>query len=156
MRAITDRTTAAASALTLALAMALGSAGCGGGEPGVIPVSGRITYKGEPVTTGEVYFSPESSSNRGAQGTLDSNGNYTLGTFSANDGAYAGTYKVSVVSRGPDKPIPAKKVGKVLEEDMQGTGDPLIPQKYFTPDASGLKAEVTDGGSNTFDFDLTD
>lgn len=156
MRAFLNRTTAAAAGLTLTLAMALGSAGCGGGsEPGVNPVSGRVTYKGEPVTTGDVYFSPEGASARGAQGKLDSSGNYSLGTFTAKDGAYAGTYKVSIVSRGPDKPVPKKMVGKMLEEDMQGTGDPLIPKKYFNAETSGLAAEVT-SGSNTFNFDLTD
>jgi len=156
MRVLLNRTTAAAAGLALVLTMGLASPGCGGGEPGVIPVSGRITYKGEPVTIGDVYFSPSGSSTRGAQGKLDSNGNYALGTFSAQDGAYVGTYKVTVVSRGPDKPIPAKMIGKVLEEDMQGTGEPLIPQKYFNAETSGLSAEVSTDKTNTFDFDLTD
>jgi hypothetical protein len=156
MRAFPDRVVAAAAGMALTLAMTLGIVGCGGGEPGVTPVSGRVTYKGQPVTTGEVFFSPEHSGARGAQGKLDSSGNYTLGTFDARDGAYAGAYKVSIIAQGPDKPIPAKKVGKMLEEDMQGTGDPLIPRKYFNAETSGLKADVVAGKSNTFDFDLTD
>lgn len=153
---ISVRLPASTAGLVLTLAMAVGNLGCGGGEPGVLPVSGRITYKGQSVVSGDVYFSPEGSSARGAQGKLDSSGNYVLGTFDARDGAYAGSYKVSIVARGPDKPIPARKAGKMMEEDMQGTGDPLIPKKYFNAETSGLKADVAAGKSNKFHFDLTD
>ncbi|MGE3821147.1 MAG: hypothetical protein AB7I30_17175 [Isosphaeraceae bacterium] len=130
-------------------------AGCGG-EPGMTRVNGRVTYKGEPVPSGTVYFSPDEPGQRGAQGPLDSNGYYSLGTFQPGDGAYVGKHKVSIVAQGPDKPIPAKMKGKMMEEDMQGTGDPLIPRKYFSAEQSGLEAEVTDRGPNTFNFELTD
>ena len=141
---------------SLALALSLGLAGCGGGEPGLASVQGRVTYKGQPVTQGDIYFSPTEPGVRGAQSPLDSDGSYQLGTFAPEDGAYAGPHKVSIVSRGPDKPIPAKQAARMLPEDMQGTGDPLIPRKYFSPETSNLSAEVVSGKSNTFDFELTD
>lgn len=139
----------------LSLFIALGLAGCGG-EPGLVKVQGRVTYKGKPVSTGEIYFSPALAGGRGAQSPLDSDGSYSLGTFSPRDGAYVGIHKVSIVSRGPDKPIPAKKAGSMMAEDMQGTGDPLIPRRYFSPETSQLTAEVTAGQANTFNFELTD
>lgn len=140
----------------LFLAGSLGLAGCGGGEPGLAGVQGRVTYKGQPVTQGEIYFTPDQPGTRAAQSPLDSDGRYQLGTFAPKDGAYAGSHKVSIISRGPDKPIPAKKAGSMLPEDMQGTGDPLIPRKYFSPESSKLSAEVAAGKSNTFDFELID
>ncbi|MFO0954367.1 MAG: hypothetical protein U0835_25055 [Isosphaeraceae bacterium] len=149
------RLAAAALGLTLPLLLALAPVGCGG-EPGLAAARGRITYKGQPVSKGEVFFSPEEPGKRGAQGTLDENGYYTLGTFGPGDGAYVGKHQVSIVSQGADKPIPPKMKGKMMEEDMQGSGDPLIPRKYFSPATSGLTAEVVSGGSNTFDFDLKD
>ncbi len=129
--------------------------GCGGHE-GLAPVSGTVTYKGKPVTSGEVSFVPETTGARGALGTLDAQGNYELGTFDPGDGAYVGTHRVTVVSVGPDKPVPAKKKGKMMEDEMQGSGDPLIPRRYFSPATSDLKAEVVEGKNNVINFDLKD
>ena len=54
-----------------------------------------------------------------------------------------------------DTPPTGKKAKAVMAEDMQGTGDPLVPRKYFSPETSGLKADVSPSGGN-FDFELTD
>ncbi|SIO20099.1 hypothetical protein SAMN05444166_2960 [Singulisphaera sp. GP187] len=156
MRVDFDKGITVRTAAGLILAFSIGLAGCGGGEPGLNSVRGRVTYKGQPVTQGEIYFTPDKSGARAAQSPLDSDGRYQLGTFAPKDGAYAGSHKISVVSRGPDKPIPAKKAASMLPEDMQGTGDPLIPRKYFSPETSKLSVEVAPGESNTFDFELTD
>lgn len=146
---------AAAVGLGLMAAVAPGLVGCGG-EPGLVGVTGKITYKGQPVTKGRVYFTPEGGGTRAADSDLDSSGGYSLGTFDVGDGAYPGSYQVSVVSRGEDKEKPTGKRAKVvMEEDMQGTGDPLIPKKYFSPESSGLKANVPEAGGS-FDFELTD
>ncbi len=155
MRQTFTRRAAAGFAMLSTLTLTTWASGCGG-DPGLGRVSGRITYKGEPVPGGTVFFSPEEAGKRGAQGPIDSDGNYTLGTFDTGDGAPAGRHRVSVVAQGPDKPIPAKMKGKMMEEDMQGTGDPLVPRKYFSAESSGLTAEVVGGQSNTFDFELTD
>ena len=44
----------------------------------------------------------------------------------------------------------------MLEEDMQGTGVPLVPKRYLSPTTSDLKADVQAGKSNVFDFELKD
>jgi hypothetical protein len=46
--------------------------------------------------------------------------------------------------------------GRMMEEDMQGSGDPLIPKKYFSAQTSGLTTEVADGKTNSLDFELQD
>ncbi|MFM7318436.1 MAG: hypothetical protein ACKO5E_15940 [bacterium] len=140
--------------LSLGTCFALVLAGCGG-EPGLARVKGRITYKGKPVEKGEVFFTPEEPGKRGARGIIDSSGNYALSTYESGDGAYVGKHRVNVISQGPDKPIPPKMKGRMMEEDMQGTGDPLIPRKYFSAQSSGLSADVANS-SNQFDFDLQD
>ena len=137
------------------VAVALSVAGCGG-EPGLAGARGRVTYNGKPVTSGEVHFSPEEPGKRGAHGDIDSDGYYKLGTFTPGDGAYVGKHKVSVVAVGPDKPVPPKMKGKMMPEDMQGSGNPLVPRRYFSPDTSGLSADVEAGGSNDFPFELKD
>ena len=63
---------------------------------------------------------------------------------------------MSIISRGEDLPIPKKKKGRMMEEDMQGSGPLLIPKKYGFAKESGLNAEVTVGGTNVFKFDLKD
>lgn len=141
--------------LMLSIATTIVVSGCGG-EAGLARVKGRITYKGQPVTTGEVFFTPEEAGKRGAKGVLDSDGYYVLSTLGNGDGAYVGKHKVSVIAQGPDKPIPPKMKGRMMEEDMQGSGDPLVPRKYFNAQTSGLTADVADGTSNVFDFDLQD
>ncbi|WP_337173793.1 hypothetical protein [Paludisphaera sp.] len=146
---------ATTAALGLMLAVAPGLVGCGG-EPGLVTVTGNITYKGQPVTKGRVYFTPEKGGTRAADSEIDPSGNYRLGTFDIGDGAYPGPYQVSVVSRGEDKAKPTGKRAKVvLDEDMQGTGDPLVPKKYLSPETSGLKVDVPESGA-THNFELTD
>lgn len=140
--------------LTLITSAAL--SGCGGGEPGLARVSGTVTYKGKPVTPGEVFFTPEEPGKRGAKGILDSSGRFTLTTFENGDGAYSGKHKVSVISQGPDKPVPPKMKDRMMPEDMQGSGDLLVPRKYVSSQTSGLNADVVEGKSNSFDFDLQD
>ena len=139
--------------LWLALVVVSSFAGCGN-EHGLVSVTGRVTYKGEPLTSGDISFVPEEGG-RAATGQLDSSGGYRLGTFAPGDGAKPGKHRVQIVSRGPDKPIPKKKQGKMMEEDMEGSGDALIPQKYFSVETSGLNAEVGSSGGR-FDFDLKD
>lgn len=146
---------AASAGLGLALAAAPGLVGCGG-EPGLVKVTGTITYKGKPVTKGWIYFTPKKGGTRAADSVIDSSGNYRLGTFDVGDGAYPGAYQVSIVSRGDDKEKPTgKKARAVMDEDMQGTGEPLVPKKYFSAETSGLEAEVPSGGG-AFDFKLVD
>ena len=91
-----------------------------------------------------------------ARATTDENGSYRLGTRAPGDGAVAGSHRVAVVLRGPDKPIPPDKVGQMMEEDMEGSGDPLIPVRYFSATTSGLTASIEPDGDNEFDFELHD
>ncbi len=132
-------------------------AGCGDEGNGVlVPVTGKVTYKGQPLTRGEVNFIPEQAGSRGARGTIGEDGHFTLSSYGVNDGAHPGKYKVTIVSRGDDLPIPAKKKGRMMEEDMQGSGKLLIPQKYTQPMTSGLSKEIAVEGEHDFTFDLTD
>ena len=141
--------------LLIGLGGLIGSVSTGCGDPnGVIAVSGTVTYGGKPVV-GEIQFIPEKAGTRSATGSLDSAGYFRLSSFGSNDGALPGKYKVAVISQGPDKPVPAKKKGKMMDEDMQGSGDALIPKKYLNAATSGLAAEVS-SSSHAFAFDLPD
>lgn len=154
--------------VTTGLALALLLSGCGGGGEGAakrektLPVSGKVTYRGQPVTGATVTFSPGQDPNRKAGfAVTDDNGNYTIGTYVVGDGAIEGTYFVTVSKampttvRQPDPP----EDQYVPPEDMPPvkTGPPvqMIPAKYATSTSSGLTFEVK-VGNDKFDIELKD
>ena len=82
----------------------IGCSGVPDDRPSVVPVTGKITYKGKPVTGAFVNFSSEKSP-RPANGTTDDDGRFSLTTFDTDDGAIPGEYQVSVtksVSQGAE------------------------------------------------------
>lgn len=155
--------------LSLLSLLAVLSAGCGqatdSNRPETFSVSGTVTQDGQPLEGATVSFHAADGS-AGAVGITDASGNYTLTTFSAGDGAVAGDHKVTITKT--DRPvIEAKSDGSVADtgdepEEQQGTqssergGGPknLLPEKYASPDTSGLTATVAESGENKFDFQV--
>lgn len=126
--------------------------GCGGSK--TPHVTGTIKFKGKPLAGAHVSFWPVEGTGRAASGFTDSNGRFKLGTLSADDGAAPGQYRVSVIARGPDRPLKPGEVGSGMPGEKM-PGDPIIPLKYFAPDSSGLTFEVK-RGSNRADFELAE
>jgi hypothetical protein len=109
-----------------------------------------VSYQGQPLANAQVLFSP-ADGGLVASGTTDAAGRYRLGTFETTDGALIGKHRVAIVARGPGKP--EADAGTGLPGGALLPGDPLIPEKYFSAETSGLEKEVVAGG-NTFDFSL--
>jgi hypothetical protein len=111
--------------------------GCGSGSvvpPSLIPVKGKVTYKGQPVTKGIVRFEPDGYG-RMATGELKSDGTFELTTLKPGDGVVAGEHRVTV-----------SDFDKSLAKDR-------ALKKYGSANISGLKAEVSPEKSE-FTFDL--
>jgi hypothetical protein len=123
-------------------------AGCGGPDHELVlaPVSGTVTYNGEPLADAMVAFDPEEGG-RIASGKTDEDGRYRLTTVEGYDGAIVGRHGVTVVKVAPT-PAP-----HISDPDA---GKPLIPEKYFDASTSELTAEVVEGENNVFDFELHD
>ena len=100
----------------------------------LIPVKGKVTYKGKPVTKGLVKFEPDGYG-RKASGQLQSDGSFVLTTDKEGDGVVAGHHKVSITGTG-DRP-----------------GKELVPKKYTQRAGSKLEADV-DAEHTEFSFDL--
>jgi hypothetical protein len=114
----------------------LALAGCGGSS--LAPVSGKVTYKGEPLSQGTIVFHPEQG--RQASGKIKDGQIVEVTTHAPNDGVAPGKHKVTIRSvSNPD--------------DMYAKQESLIPENYGFPDKSGLTADIT-SGKNDLKFDL--
>lgn len=130
------------------------ASGCG--DPSLSAVSGRVTYNGEPVTTGRISFTSKQGG-RTTSGDLQLDGSYRLQYSRSQAALPVGEYEVTVTSK-------KTTYGYTNEEFDAGTVSAaelakppkvewLVPEKYSNVEESGLTATVEPGSSN-FDFDL--
>lgn len=114
------------------IAVVLLSFGCEGNKgPRVYPVKGRVILNGQPAANVRVMFHPEQP----WEGTMsvpaawtEADGTFTLTTFSANDGAPAGDYRVVLE-------VPEYRTNK-------GEGPNRMPDPYSNYQTTPLKAHV--------------
>lgn len=135
-------TTTAARMLPWLLVIPLG---CGPRPPAVHPVAGRILFQGRPAAGFMVEFSSDVEPTKGlsANGLTDADGAYALQTrFTGGPlpGAVAGPHRVVIIP----PPAASNDAPEILP----------IPIRYADYLQSGLTAEVTASGPNTFTFDL--
>lgn len=123
--------------------------GCSDGtQMDTAPVQGTVIYNGKPLPYGTVSFQPDAG--LPAIGTIQSDGSFTLTTYSNGDGATTGSHKVAVIATeadagttppvDPNAEMPAPKF--------------VIPAKYTSYSTSGLTAEVVEGERNVFTFTI--
>ena len=110
--------------------------GCGDGRPSRVPVSGRVTIDGKPLTAGYIQVCP--ANQRAATGTIGPDGRFKLTTFDPNDGCIVGKHPVAVGGR-------EQKVSSFLW---------LAPKKYGDLNTSGLEVEIT-GPTDNVEINLT-
>jgi hypothetical protein len=135
----------------LAACAVIGQTGCGRPSLSTVPVQGKVTWNGKPLTSGDIAFHPtqlaEGGVNRLAMGRLDNEGNYTLSTVTHGDGVQPGDYAVVIVSRaGPARQVDA----------TEGPVASTIPLQYSVVTTTPLKAKIEANASGPlqFDFDL--
>ena len=87
-------------AVALVAALSLSAAGCGDGRPKRVPVSGRVTIDGEPLTYGFVRFHPQEGGRLG-QSRIGPDGRFSLTTYDKGDGVTVGTHAVEVLAGEP-------------------------------------------------------
>jgi hypothetical protein len=116
--------------------------GCGESGPKRNAVSGKVTYKGEPIKLGTISFrSPE-----GYVGTVEiKDGEYAI---VREVGLPAASYQVAISY--PDPKVPAPR-----PDEPPGESAPvreMLPAKYN--DKSELKVDIVDGSNDSVNFDL--
>ena len=114
--------------------------GCGSSGLDTQPVSGKVTFDGQPIQEGRITFRGTGSDPRAFSAEIK-NGEYQME-------AAVGKVRVEVIA---SRPVPGK-----FDESNPGekvpVGEMYIPAKYNSQ--SELTAEVT-SGSNVLDFALT-
>ena len=112
--------------------------GCGDREQvPVYPVHGQVLLNGKPVADAIVSFHPQEG---GMSGTFpsahtDADGRFAMTTYETGDGAAQGSYSISIV---------CFKV-RPLKRGQEGRAENILPQRYASPEASGLTATVSPG-----------
>ncbi len=102
-------------------------AGCSDSSANWTPITGKVLIDGKPLAHGVVRFAPHGA--RQSMGALDERGNFTLGSYEADDGAVVGTHRVSIVAR---------------EQISETRARWYAPKHYASYQTSGLTVEVTD------------
>jgi hypothetical protein len=134
--------------LGLALLAAFHGLGCHRTPAPLMPVSGRVSYKGNLLQGGTIVFTPDSQRGESgplALGKINQDGSYHLYTGESL-GAPAGWYRVTVTSNAPS--------------GVQIPGQPFnapysyLPEKYCDPNLSELPCEVKADRPNSIDFRL--
>ena len=129
-------------------AAGLALAGCGGSGPERHEITGKVTYKGEPVEEGIIDFEPQ-----GGQGTKDGatiqKGQYRI---PRDKGLFPGKYKVSIIIG--DGTVTSGEAGADTPKKKPGVipGVERAPPEFNTK--STLIREVTRDGPNNFDFEI--
>lgn len=132
------RQTAAAG---LALVLALLVAGCSR-QPSLVavhPVSGQVTFNGRPAAGAEVAFHPKDKSIAfpSPSAKVDGQGNFTLTTYRAQDGAPKGDYLITIELR------------RVITKDADlELGPNVLPTPYASPKTTKAEAHVAEGSNS--------
>lgn len=129
------------SALALTAVSAIG---CGSkGEFDTVPLTGTVTYNGEPVTEGTIDFIPSASATqemvgKPAAATVQSDGTFTAGTYGTSDGVVPGVKQIRYSA-----PLPA--------DTPEAAKQP--PSKYLGMEIAPTEIEVgSSGGEFTFEL----
>jgi hypothetical protein len=127
---------------------AIGLGGCDAGSMPRVLIQGKVRYKGVPLSTGVIVFTPDAGHGcHGpmASGLVQRDGSYHLQTDD-QPGVAAGWYRVTVAAvEAADSPSTRQSVPIPRS---------LVPEKYRDPDLSGLIREVKAQQENTIDVNL--
>jgi len=152
----------------LASMMCTGCSGDGAPKPKTVKVTGKVTYKGQPVQSASVAFLGDGNSSP-ALGRTDAEGRFQLTTSDPGDGAVPGVHKVTVAKIASSSKPPTA-TGTSSMEDMakkaaeRGNKPPaedagpmsLLPEKYAQVSTTDLSFEVKESGTNDFTIELKD
>lgn len=148
----------------VAVGLLAASAGCGG-TAGLYPVSGRVTYRGEPAAGATLSFYPTDANGSGGpvpRGEVESDGSFRLVCGDLGRGAPPGRYAVLVEWRqGPlrtHRLDATSTAARAAAREGKPTlmADDRLKGRYSDAAHPRLAAEVKAGGNVLPTFELAD
>jgi len=133
--------------------------------PERVPASVKVLYRGSPLVGANVTLHPQSTDGKPAFGRTDAEGRAVLSTFGNEDGAMPGEYIATVVKKDSGQQAagtPGTEEGAMPANPGAGAPPPpppardLLPNKYASPQTSGLRVTVPAEGLKDFVIELTD
>jgi hypothetical protein len=126
--------------LSLATLLALLASGCSkeDGKLPMYPAQGQVFFDSKPAHGAVIWLHPSYGADPSVpkpHGRVDKDGKFRLGTYSSDDGAPAGRYRIIIFWKG------ATKRG---DED----GENLLPDRYQSLEDSGLPVVEIKAGDN--------
>ena len=116
-----------------ALVLLVAASGCG--ESRYVRVSGRLTYKGEPIPNTYVTFAPDDGS-RPSRGKTDADGKFALHVQPRHEGVVRGMHTV-FLTYNPPPPGEETAAEKHLQQ---------VIARYSDSKTTSLRYEVTHDG----------
>ncbi len=101
----------------LIISVIASGSGCGGDQPPLVPVTGKVTMAGRPLTAGSILLHPDAANafqKDKPSSLLQVDGSFEIRTFPYGDGVPPGKYKVTLAPElatrigRPDYADPAK------------------------------------------------
>lgn len=143
--------------------------GRGGSRAGLVPASGVVMYKGQPVAGATIEMRPSTPEqiNCVAVALTDADGKFTLMTDRPNDGALPGKYK-TVVKKQVEmiEGMTREEYDNKRREEGKGNDlyfdksklkvENLVPAKYSEPDGTPLEIEIPAKGNKNITITLED
>lgn len=130
----------------VAVVCLVGLVGCGGGKPqpfaNSVPVSGTVTFQGQPLAQGVVRLVPADDKGQPVTGAIK-DGKFSLNTTVSSPGVVVGKYKVCVISNREKAPPPPGPDGSSPLDETKP--ESLIPTRYAKGETSGLEVDVQAG-----------
>ena len=147
----------------LGSACAFSLAGCGN-SAGLVPVSGKVQYKGEAASGAVVYFhrqgEPGTTRELVPFGIVEEDGRFSLSSADLGSGALPGSYAVLVEWRDEKASgvVPATGKGQtnLLKRSRIHSGPDRLKGRYFNVSKPLLQAEVKPGTNQLEPFELKD
>jgi hypothetical protein len=111
----------------------------------VVPVEGELSFDGQPIPGALIVFHPTDAALVDKvpppRATVREDGTFKLTTYTADDGAPVGEYKVTVEWR------------KLVDKDGDVKAGPnVLPERYTRPNTSDLAAKVIEGSNRLPQF----
>jgi hypothetical protein len=146
----------------LAVGMAVG---CSRADPlGFTPVTGRVTFDGQPLERGEIRFSPDSAAGTNgpqSMSPLGPGGEFVLRGPGGRMGAVPGQHMVYLAMPEDGPPTPPSgaeatgvAAGGADAAPQAGLGMKKVPRRYLAAETAGLAATITPGEAARFDFEI--